>query len=151
MLITTILQYRKKDTALKMKPNPRQKVIDGTRLTGIYKIPEHEKPIVSGFVKPLPVLEQSCVITQKFFCKTEDFSIWLKCIKTKYPHYEYIQRTKRKGCKWQYWFSDTSRNIKVILTQDNINDVLKQAKTKIYFRSVFEFKKSENRELSYNL
>jgi len=81
--------------------------------TGIYKIPESEKPFSIYFAKPISskVVERLKPVTGK------EYSYAITALLSKNPTYKYVQSCKVGTNPTTYWFLDTSK-VNIIRVKD---------------------------------
>ena len=82
------------------------------KISGLYKIPESDKPFSIFFIDPSPPI----VVHEKPVYYKETI-VWLSAFFSKHPHLKYLQSTKVQGCERNYWFKDTAA-IVVICTKE---------------------------------
>ena len=109
-----------KKVRVKQVKSEIQKVVTSTTVSGVYKIPESDKPFSIFFIDPNPPPKVN--LKPKTWKENVYF---ITALLSKYPHFIYLQSCKVANNPKTYWFKDTSRNITIILTDEEIQRKLK--------------------------
>jgi len=90
---------------------------------------KHRSKVTTPIQKKVQVLDPPEVKTRTKLDKPEEFTIWLRLFLSKHPHYQFIRTHRNKFSNFvkQFILLDTRRNVKVVMSESEINQKVKYA------------------------